>query len=52
MDAATWLRYGVDQGFCSEAECNTHNGLPSTPEEAEEWEDGFDPCVPAVRLWL
>jgi hypothetical protein len=46
-----WLEIGMDLGYCSEPVCNTHDGLPSTPEEDEMWEDGGDPCVPAVRLY-
>lgn len=41
---------GKAKGFCSEVVCATHDGLPSTKEEDEEWEQGFDPCIPVVRL--
>lgn len=41
---------GIEKGYCSEPVCNTHDGLPSTEEEDAQWEDGLDPCVPAVRL--
>jgi hypothetical protein len=50
LSFAAWLQTGIEAGYCSEAVCNTHDGLPSTPEEDAEWEDGGDPCVPAVRL--
>jgi hypothetical protein len=46
-----WLEVGTKHKFCSEPVCNTHNGLPSTEEEDAMWEDGGDPCVPAVRLY-
>jgi hypothetical protein len=45
-----WIVMGIDMGYCSEPVCVTHDGLPSTPEEDAEWENGGDPCVPAVRL--
>lgn len=45
-----WLQMGIDAGYCSTPVCNTHDGLPSTDEEDAEWEEGLDPCVPAVRL--
>ena len=51
MNFEEWLTAGIKYGYCSEPVCNTHDGLPSTPEEEEEWEQGLDPCVPAVRLW-
>jgi hypothetical protein len=46
-----WLDEGIEAGFCSQPVCNTHDGLPSTEEEDRDWEDGGDPCVPAVRLY-
>lgn len=46
-----WLKFGVDNNFCSESVCDTHEGLPWNEEEAAEWEEGLDFCVPAVRLY-
>ena len=45
-----WLEMGIKLGYCSQPVCNTHDGLPSTEEEDAMWEEGLDPCVPAVRL--
>jgi len=50
VDFQDWLELGIQNGYCSEPVCNTHDGLPSTEEEDQEWEEGYDPCVPAVRL--
>ena len=44
------MRYGVEQGFCSETLCIQHDGTPFTEAEADEFEAGDDPCVPVVRL--
>jgi hypothetical protein len=46
-----WLNTGINRGWCSQSVCETHDGLPWTEEEASEWQDGNDFCVPAVRLW-
>jgi hypothetical protein len=46
-----WFNVGIDHGWISEPVCATHEGLPSTASEAQEWEDGFDPCQAAVRVW-
>lgn len=46
-----WLQQGIERGWCSEPACETHDGLPWTDEEIEAWDDGWDPCLPAVRLW-
>lgn len=48
----TWMRSGRDRGWVSEIVCNTHSGLPSTEEEDEQWDEGYDPCVFAVRVWV
>jgi hypothetical protein len=45
-----WLKYGVDNGFCSEQRCDTHEGIPMTETETELFENGNDPCVHVVRL--
>jgi hypothetical protein len=50
-DVHSWIRYGVERGWVAEPVCNTHDGLPSTPEEAEAWDEGGDPCQAALRLW-
>jgi len=47
-----WIQYGIDKGYCSDATCVTHEGLPNTKEEEQAWEDGWDPCVPGIRLWI
>jgi hypothetical protein len=51
MDVYEWLDYGFAKGYCSPAVCSTHDGLPMTDEENEEWDEGGDPCVHAVRLF-
>ena len=46
-----WIQLGIDLGYCSEYACATHDGIPATEDEDEEWEAGGDPCQPVVRLW-
>lgn len=48
MDA---LHYGYKAGWISDIKCSTHDGLPATREEEMEWEEGYDPCQPAIRFW-
>lgn len=45
-----WLAEGIEAGFCTRPVCDTHDGVPWTDEEAEQWEEGWDPCAPVVRL--
>ena len=49
MNVYEWIAYGTERGWVTEA-CLTHDGIPSTPEEDEAWEDG-DPCQHILRLW-
>ena len=46
-----WVAYGVEKGWASFPVCDTHEGLPMTLEEEDEWADGYDPCSPAMRIW-
>lgn len=46
-----WYEQGVREGWCSESVCETHDGLPWSEQESEQWQDGNDFCVPAVRLY-
>ena len=45
-----WLAYGVANGFCTPQFCWTHDGMPMSESEQDEWEDGGDPCAHGVRL--
>ena len=51
MSLEHWLKYGIDAGFCSEAVCESHQGLPTSEEEMDMWDAGEDPCVVGVRIY-
>ena len=51
MTQNEWLKYGFDNGFCSPPICDIHDGIPMTKLEAEEIENGNDPCINAVRIY-
>lgn len=51
MTFVEWLEIGQKEKWISEIVCCTHDGLPGTEEEEAEWDQGFDPCVPALRVW-
>lgn len=50
-DFAEWMEFGASKGWVSLPVCETHVGLPLMPEEEEEFDDGFDPCIIAIRVW-
>ena len=33
-----WIKLGYDEGFCSPPVCSTHDGVPTTATEDEEWD--------------
>lgn len=50
-DIGDWIAHGVERGWVTAA-CATHDGIPMTPDEEEQWDDGLDPCQPVLRVWL
>jgi len=46
-----WYQAGLDNGWCTPVVCATHDGIPSTLYEDEEWSEGHDPCQWIVRLY-
>jgi len=46
-DFDTWLRIGMDRGWCGPAVCATCDGTPTT--EAEDDDDAL--CVHVLRLY-
>lgn len=50
-DIFDWIDVGVKNGWCSHPTCDTHDGVPMTDEEMEEWDQGHDPCMHVLRLW-
>lgn len=50
MNFTEWLKTGMNNGWCGPAVCYTHDGLPLSEEEIDDFEMG-DPCVHIVRLY-
>jgi hypothetical protein len=42
-----WLQYGNEQGWCGPVVCDTHEGLQTTEDEAEQ----DDLCLHAIRVF-
>ena len=45
-----WLAQGMEAGFCGPAVCYTHDGVPTSEAEDDEFEQG-DPCLHVLRLY-
>jgi len=52
MNFEEWFKYGLENGFCSEQFCNTHDAYPMHETEERAWEEGGDPCAHMVRLGM
>jgi hypothetical protein len=50
MTYPEWIQVGVENGWCTAPVCYTHDGLPMTAAEEEEWHDGNDICIHIVRM--
>jgi hypothetical protein len=46
-----WLKKGLDNNWCGPAVCYTHDGLPTSEAEDEDFEYGGDPCLHIIRLY-
>lgn len=47
----TFLGAAIEAGHISDLGCATHGTLETTVEEQEAFEDGYDACMHAVRVW-
>ena len=51
MNFEEWLKYGIENQFCTEQFCYTHDGPPMHPTEERAWEEGTEPpCQQMIRL--
>jgi len=46
-----WMAYGLEKGWCGPPVCYTHDGLPMSENEMQEFDDGTDPCMHIVRMY-
>jgi hypothetical protein len=49
IDFDHWMEIGLQRGFVGPPVCSTHDGIPMTRSEEEEFEQGFDPCIHVIR---
>ena len=45
-----WMKFGIGSGWCGPPVCYTHDGLPMSEDEEEEFLDG-DPCLHILRMY-
>ena len=51
MNQHEWIKYGIENGWCSPPVCYMHDGVPVTEAEDMDMCEGFDPCVHIIRMY-
>ena len=46
-----WIRFGMEKGWIGPPCCYSHDALPTTEEEDDEFFEGGDPCINVLRLY-
>lgn len=50
MHYTEWIKLGIDNGWCTSTVCYTHDGVPMTEDEEQQFEQGDDPCIHISRM--
>lgn len=50
MNFDEWIALGIEKGWCGPPVCYTHDGLPMSASEEEEFNEG-DPCIHIIRMY-
>lgn len=45
-----WVQQGISNQWCGPIVCYTHDGLPMTDEEIDQFEEE-DPCIHIIRMY-
>lgn len=51
MTFEEWHQIGITNNWCGPTICYTHDGLPTTADEDQQFDDGDDPCMHILRLY-
>lgn len=51
MSFEEWIEEGYVRGWIGPPICHTHDGVPMSDEEDEQFEAGADPCIHVLRLY-
>jgi len=47
----TWLQIGYSKNWVGPPVCSTHDGVPMSLDEDNEFNEGSDPCIHIMRLY-
>ena len=51
MNINEWLQTGINNKWIGPPTCATHDGIPSSNQETQQWDNGQDPCQHILRLY-
>jgi len=51
MTFEEWWQFGVAQKWCGQIVCTTHDTVPMSDDEIDDWQAGNDICLHAVRVY-
>lgn len=51
MSFEEWIEEGYIRGWIGPPICHTHDGVPMTSQEEDDFDAGSDPCVHILRLY-
>ena len=51
LDFNQWLAIGLHNNWIGPPICYTHDGLPTSQLEDQQYDDGQDPCLHILRLY-
>jgi len=51
MEIHEWIQIGIDNDWCSEVTCYTHDGPDMSEDQAKKWVEGEDHCMFITRIW-
>lgn len=51
MSFETWLEMGYKKNWVGPPVCSTHDGIPMSFDEDNEFNEGHDPCIHIMRLY-
>lgn len=51
MNFDEWVAIGMKNEWCGPPVCSTHDGVPTSLDEEESFDAGYDPCIHIIRLY-
>lgn len=50
MTFEQWMRIGIENRWVLPPTCYSHDGVPTSEEEEQQFDQGQDPCINVMRV--